>query len=467
MREAQVDGPRRAYFVGFVVVLVSCFTPLKALSYLLPGLFTLWIVLHGGVRRNRMLAVLIAIVAGAAVYNLIVREFLIANYLVAAVTYSTIIPIVVIDSRWLASRALLEKLIAAMAAMILVQGTIGIVQAVYGAVQSGSFSGKNGDHVTGTIYPHLDAENAFSNPMFAVNMVLMLLVCLSLPGALDARRRRWLIVGAIALVLASVVHVLVFLVAAVVGAVIFLRARQSAAQGSATRNRLLVLLVLVAGLTYVALPEDVANISNVAETMLDLEDINIPRTIMLGRVLIDLPDEEAAQPYVGLGPGQFSSRASLIMSGAYLGGEDAPKSLPLIAPRMTRLTSDYCVALLVAARESSEDFGSSQQPFFSWLDIYTETGLLGMVIVFGSIARLLLRIRAQARTRPEVRIEALLCTAGILFLVLIGWQADYWEVPQAVLVGVLALKVLYANVMYPPDDHAAVKPRSMQSRSGE
>jgi hypothetical protein len=448
--EAQAGTLRRAYFLGFVAVLVGCFTPFKALGYALPGLFTLWIALHGGVVRNRMFAIGFAIAAGLAVYGLVVREFLIVNYLVAALTYSTVIPILAIDSRWLASRVLLGKMIAAMVPMILVQGVIGIVQAVYGALQSGSFGSDNGDRVAGTIYPHFEPENAFSNPMFAVNMAMMLLVCLSLPSALDRRRRRALIIGAVSLVLASVVHVLVFLVGAIVVAIFLVRSPR--AGEPTTRSRLLILLLLVTGLSYVALPDNVANISRVAEKALDLEAVDVPRAIMLGRVLIDLPDEDPAQPYVGLGPGQFSSRASLIMSGMYLGGEDAPKGLPFVAPRVTRLADDYCIALMVAARDANADVGSSQQPFFSWLNVYTETGVLGLLIVFGALGRALLRVAVRARERPEVRVQSLLCAAGMMLLVLIGWQADYWEVPQAILVGALALKVLYANAMHASDD---------------
>jgi hypothetical protein len=457
VRDAYVDRIRRAYFVGFVAVLVGCFSPIKALAYVLPGLFTLWMALHGGIRINRMFAILIAIAVAAAAYDLIVREFLIVNYVVVVVTYSTVIPILVIDNRWVASRALLEKMLAVMAPMILVQGAIGIVQAVHGAVQGGTFSSANGDHVTGTIYLHFGVEGAFSNPMFAVNMALMMLACLSLPRALDGRRRTALLVGAAALVLASVVHVLVFFVGAVVAAVLLVSRRRSTGEGSGPRNQLLVLVVLISGLSYFALPENVTAISSVTESTLDLDAADIPRAIMIGRVLGDLADEDPRQPYIGLGPGQFSSRASLIMSGEYLGGDQA-KAPPFVTPRATRLANDYCVALMLAWRDAERDtelvVGSTQQPFFSWLSIYTETGLLGMVVVFGSVVRVLLRMRARIRTRPELRFQALLCCAGILLLVLLGWQANYWEIPQAILVGVLALKVMYANVMYPLDDRA-------------
>ena len=38
--------------------------------------------------------------------------------------------------------------------------------------------------------------------------------------------------------------------------------------------------------------------------------------------------------------------------------------------------------------------------------------------------------------------------AGILFLALIGLQETYWEVPQAILIGLLLLKAMYARLMY-------------------
>jgi hypothetical protein len=466
VHEGHVDGIQRAYFVGFVGILIACFTPFKPLGYVLPGLFTLWMALQGGVQRNRMFAVLISIAIGAMAYQLILREFLIVNYLVAIVTYSTVIPVLLIDSRRLASRALLERIIAAMVPMIAIQGAIGIVQAVYGAMQSGTFGSNNGDRVTGTIYPFLEPERAFSNPMFAVNMALMLLTCLSLPSVLDGRRRKVLAVGAVSLVLASVLHVLVFLVGAVLIAALLVRVPRKTGTRRAPRN-LVILLVLVAGLSYAALPDNVGGITRVAEAALDLEAVDVPRAIMLGRVLFDLPDEDPVQPYVGLGPGQFSSRASLIMSGEYLGGEGKPKALPFVTPRVTRLADDYCVALLLAARAADADahqIGSSQQPFFSWLDVYTETGLLGLILVFGSIARVVMRVRAHAGRQPERRFQAVLCTAGIVFLVLIGWQVDYWEIPQAILVGVLALKVIYANVMYPVDDRMGTGHESTSER---
>src|SRR5690606_13693093 len=95
-----------------------------------------------------------------------------------------------------------------------IQAALGIVQALYGASLSGSFDIANGDYVEGTIHPWLPSGRSFSNPMFAANMAVMLL---ALAPYIMKRRRRYFfpfLLGSMALILASVVHVLLFLAAA-------------------------------------------------------------------------------------------------------------------------------------------------------------------------------------------------------------------------------------------------------------
>jgi hypothetical protein len=44
--------------------------------------------------------------------------------------------------------------------------------------------------------------------------------------------------------------------------------------------------------------------------------------------------------------------------------------------------------------------------------------------------------------------------AGLIFLLLLGLQENYWEVPQAIFVGVLLNQVMLANLLHgsPPFD---------------
>jgi hypothetical protein len=169
-------------------------------------------------------------------------------------------------------------------------------------------------------------------------------------------------------------------------------------------------------------------------------------------VLTELPGEQPLQPFVGLGPGQFSSRASLIATGLYLGGPDHPQTVPLLSPQATRIAEEYCVSLLVQFADKKDVIGSSEQPFFSVLSVYTELGAMGLIAVTLVILEWLRRIRRRVRIDPGLRFQAAVLVAGLLFMVLLGLQDNYWETPQAMLVGFLLLKLLYVNVVYSDSD---------------
>lgn len=438
---------QRAYYLAFVLALIVCFSPLKILGYAMPTMFLLWLVLATphAMERNRMVGVVGVIVGMPVIYELAVAEFLYSNYLLSIVTYSAFLPIVLIDNRRLASKWLFGKLLGAVAVMVAIQGSFGVVQAVYGALESGSFGGSNGDRVMGTIFPRFVAEGLGANPMFAVNMSLMLIACLAAPDAIRGARRQYLVIGVVALVLASVMHVLVYLVVAAVTAFAITRRRDpSDRRRGRTPRGLLVMIILVGSVSYVALPDNVAQITSVVSEAVNIESVT-PRMVLLLGVATELPADEPLQPIVGLGPGQFSSRASLIGSGLFLGGLANPKAAPFLEPQATILAERYCFSLLRAYSENADYIGSSQQPFFSLLSVYTELGFLGLGLVLLAVLRLVRRIRARIRVRPDLRPQGVALTCGILFLLLLGLQENYWEMPQAVLVGLLLLKSLYAN----------------------
>jgi hypothetical protein len=245
-----------------------------------------------------------------------------------------------------------------------------------------------------------------------------------------------------------VVHALVFLVVAVLFAFATTRRTRIATTTRPRRARLVIAGALVFGLGYFALADNLAGISQVAAQAIDLEAVDIPRAILLTRVFSELPDDAPQQPFVGLGLGQFSSRASLIASGLYLGGPDSPRPVPLLSPQATRLASSYCFSLLVAYKESELVIGSTEQPFFSWLSIYTELGAIGLVGVLGVISLAIRRVQRRVRERPELYARGVSFVTATGFFTLIGLQDNYWEAPQAMLLGLLLLQVLYATIMY-------------------
>jgi hypothetical protein len=444
---------QRAYYQGFVWAMVACFSPFKLLTYAVPLLFVVWLAWKDArcVPRNRVVMTLLGLVTLGVFYALVEEEFLALNYVFVAITYSAFLPILLIDGRRLASTTLQSQLIAAVMTMILIQSALGILQAIYGASLTGSFGYGNGDFVQGTIHPYFGSKGGFDNPIFAVNLTLMLLACMTMPDAFSGRRRVYLITGTVALVLASVIHVLVFLGAALVVSFVLSRPRSDAGARSQTRrfNRNLALMIGLASVSvYMTLAGDIAQIGNIGGTAVDLEAEEVPRAIMLYRVVHELPDAAPHQPYVGLGPGQFSSRASLIASGLYLGGPDAGRALPLIGPRSTRLAADYAGALLITFADALDSLGSTHQPFFSFLSVYTETGLVGVGVLLFVVIQMIRRVRRHARNEPGLRTQAMLFCTGAIFILLLGFQENYWEVPHAILVGLLLLKVIHANIMY-------------------
>lgn len=445
---SELTAAERAVYAVFLVVLIGCFSPVKPLAYVLPLAATGWLALRapGVVSGNRVAILVLVLTSLGVVYSLLASEFFLANYIVAIITYSAVIPLLVIPSRNLASKALLRQMLQAAAVMVSVQGVIGIMQAIYGVTQTGGLGGDNGDFVEGTIHPALAAERTFSNPMFATNMVLLLVALFAIPEMLTGRRRSGAMLGASALVLASVVHVLVFFVVAAFAALVLVPKAMSEKRKASPRGKIVGLVAAVCVLAVVALPGNTSNIRRFAEEAIDLDALEVPRAILLYRVFTELPDDAPLQPYIGLGPGHFSSRASLMTSGFYLGGPDAAKGVPLAPMQATRLTVDYCISLFMVfadADADSKQIGSSQQPFFSILAIYTEVGGIGLAFVLGTIGSLLAFARKRATVSPEHYTLALVGVVGVTFISLLGVQQLYWEVPQAVLPGVLILKTIF------------------------
>src|ERR1700742_4371764 len=102
----------RAYRIGYLFVLIGCFLPAKSIAYALPFAFFAWMAAKAphAIRWNRVVAILIVVAVLPLIYIVIDDEFLIVNYLLAVVTYSSFLPIAVLDGRQLESPDLVERL---------------------------------------------------------------------------------------------------------------------------------------------------------------------------------------------------------------------------------------------------------------------------------------------------------------------------------------------------------------------
>ena len=450
-----MTNTQRAYYGAFFLAVLICWSPFKALAYFAPLLAVIWFICRAQSRvaRSRALVWVAGWLALIFAYRTFNRGFDIAPALIAIMTYGTIGALYVIPSDGLGDKKLLSRMLRLVAIVVVIEAAFGITQALAGAVKGEGFDVANGDMVQGTIYPYLEASLTFANEMFAANMAFMLIALLPASG----KTKRWrgtVLLGLLAFVLASVMHVIFFLAAAIIVGYLACRPELRFVKGKTFVVSALCAFPLM---TYVFLGENLSSVGGIGSQALAAES---PRMIVMMDAVTDLPDEYPNMPLVGLGPGQFSSNAALIASGTYYGsGEKDP---PLIRPQASPAFNDFLADLVVRARRPEYGGSVTVQPFFSWLTVYTEFGLPCLVGILWWLTRILLRVRREALKKEERLLGAAVIAAIVLF-VLLGLQADYWEIPQAVLVGALLAKVMYATLIRNQDGELreAVRPATI------
>lgn len=434
-----LTNTQRAYYGAFALSMAICWSPWKALAYFAPVFAVGWFILksHSPIAKRRARLWVVAWVVVIVLYGLFSRRFDATPAFLAILTYGAVGAVFIIPSEGIGGSKLLARMLRLVAVVVVIEAAFGIVQAMVGAMLGGSFDLANGDVVQGTIYPGLDASRTFANPMFAANMAFMLIGLL----AVAAHSKRWrgtVLLGFVAFILASVMHAVFFLAAALCAGYVVCRPRFRLQKGRILAVSSLCALALIA---YLALGQNFSSVASIMRQALTGES---PRAIVLLDSTTLLPQQFPLMPLVGLGPGQFSSNAALLASGTYFGGGE--KSLPLIRPQSSKAFNDFLADLVAEARDPMYGGSVTVEPFFSWLTVYTEFGLPCLIGVFCWVALVLLRVRTEA-SRKRARFLGAAIVAGIVFFVLLGFQADYWEVPQAVLVGVLLIKAMYSTLV--------------------
>jgi hypothetical protein len=380
-------------------------------------------------------------IALLSLYWLLRSDYAIAGGLLAIVTYGSFLFLAMIPTKLIASEKLMDRVIGLVGKVLVFEAVVGILQAVVNARESGGFDLANGDAVHGTLFFSFQPDLAFSNPMFAANVVFFLLALV--PNLISKRRSfRWPVtLGAVAFVLASVVHMILFAAVATTFAILVFRPPFS-------KNNRLVRISLAALLPLLALTFLSENLQTVTHQIDLFLTGNLPKAEMVSRSLSEMPRDYPEMSIVGLGPGQFSSRAALIGTGMYIGGLDDPKSIPFLHPTTTAALDNFLYDLWLDA-SNLEAYGgsSSAKPFFSWMSVYTEFGAPVLLGVFVYSFILLRRMKSRAHS-PRQKWLATVSGAGIVFLLLLGFQENYWEMPQAILLGLMLIQVMYANIVY-------------------
>jgi hypothetical protein len=442
---------QRAYYQAFIISLWICWSPVKILAYAAPLVALGWFILvtkSSIVLRNFLIWIFLfaGIICLHVIFNL---NFVLFSGLLSLLTYSSFSFVFAIPASHLAEPKLLIRILETSQWVVLFESLLGILQAVYGFTKNRSFDVGNGDFVQGTINLSFTSGLAFSNPMYAVN-IAFLLIGLFAFFLLEKKGMVPFIVGCIALVLASVVHVLVFLFSAIL--LVLLILRPTIRKNTASLVAISILLVFVPVLSFVILSSNFQSLSTIYE---GTAQGSSPRVQVTERTFSTMPTQYPLMPFIGLGPGQFSSRAALIGTGFYFGGPKEPTPLPLPKGMSKALETNLLDLWFIAA--SNKYYGSTQQPFYSWLSVYTEMGAPIFLMIPTLVLGLVLKVKSKVQTYQQ-EIMAIAFSIGIVFLFLLGLQENYWEVPQAIFLGCMLLKVLYACIVHAPNHLTERKP---------
>jgi hypothetical protein len=437
----KVTAFQKAYYWAFIFALLICWSPFNALAYIVPFLVIGWMLVatRSGTIALRTCLWLLGWGILTMSHGLVDRDFVWFNAPLALATYATFGFAFVIPSKRLADRDLLDRMLKWALFIVLIEAIWGIVQAAYGFSQTGTFDRFNGDFVEGTIDPSLKPELAFSNTMYAANMAFLLLFLL--PRALRGRSIFHLILGSIALILSSVMHVLLFMFSGLVITLLlyqpYLRRKKAALVGA-------VILIVLPIIAYLTLTVNFGTTTGFARQLLAGE---VPRSQAVKRAFTDMLENYPYIPWIGLGPGQFSSRAGLIGTGLYFGGLQNPRPIPFFPHQISDPQNAFLMDLWYW-HASTPSYGSTQKPYFSWLSVYTEFGAFALLAAFLAAFGVLWTMKTKIAT-PADRVLAVSVGTCVLLFLLLGMQENYWEVPQAVFVGVMLIKVGYANLTSP------------------
>ena len=325
--------------------------------------------------------------------------------------------------------------------IILLESALGFFQAIYGFSQIGSFDINNGDYIEGTIHPQLDSERSMSNPIFSIIMSSIIIFLFAYYRITNIGKIN-LFVGITIILMASTMHVILALFFSFIFTSIFLRPPIIS-----TGKKILSLFLITACIILFskALPSNFGSIYNHGKTLLENK---YPKTAVIYDFYNDVSKNDSFAKAFGLGPGQFLSRASFISTGKYFGTNSSGVNRFEIP--FTGMTNAFHNSVDFHWMRSINEIGfgssSTSKPQSSWNAILTEFGILGSLLLLVIILIFIIRIKSRVINQYTYNISFSLIWCTIFFF-LIGFQENYWEVPQAIFIGLLLIKISHSILL--------------------
>ena len=446
----------RAFFSAFIVSLIMTWGPINALAYVMPLICLGWFIIRANSGKTLLtLSLFLILFCGIILFYETLHystqdiNFQAGGAILTLITYSTFIFLLVTPHRIYHSEYSYVRYARIIKYLIVIQATLGVTQVVLAmAIKGFSFDGSIGDQVQGTMNPisFLTHQSDFKNVSFAANMGLLL--AFYAPYVFTYGKGKLVLAwGAFALLCASVLHIMLAFIGAVI-IVGFLFRRFS----KVSYKIIYVLLFIGIGIGLLARlqPGNFTLIKNYAIIYAKAKSPKVTSTI---DVVTEVPQEYPTMLFIGFGPGQYSSRASLIATGKYLGGMSSSRSYFFLPNDMTEpferfLWDDWLES------DIEEIYGGSamSKPFYSIMSIYTEFGLIILVAILLYIAYQILKLRTiylRPTLSEDDEVDKLLAFSialSFLFLFFICFIENYLEISQAIFPGLLMMKYFSSQV---------------------
>jgi hypothetical protein len=409
------------------------FSPAKEVALFAVYFFLAGLIFWVGARPLSNLTRYILLLAGyhllGLIYFVLLQEFSWLNHYFFLITFSA--PLLLLaDLRPIATYNTLTAIARLVLFFLFIEAAYGIMQGMVVLMRIGSLDVAAGDFVRGTIEPGFQPTGAGGNQMYAILMTTTLLFAFGLQTKIQLRP--FIIFGMtlLAWLMASVFHTFLFFGAALAGSfVIIFRWRFKRVKrrpiGRFLQNTAVVFGAVIAILFIIfVLPRNLSTLPHFIRVSLDLQNGSYKAQATYN-TFVNLPERSLLHPLIGTGPGQYSSRAALILTDEYLGGASSP-----FPPYVSSATDENIMSLWRNFYLRYPNGGSTYFPFYSWMSLYGEMGLLGLMVLLFIFFRLLW-IWRQTRL-PEFPFLPHMMIILVLYLAFLGVQDNYWEFVQAV-----------------------------------
>ncbi len=406
------DSSGKAFFFSFMTCLLIVSLPIKNIAYIAAPAYLGMQWIHGQNRcviRTFLIATGLLFVSALSLLwtSLAGGEVNVPGMLLAVLSYLSFVVIIAEQSNKLIDDRLFRRFVVVASWFVILQSVIGFVQFAVS---------RNPDAVCGTfgLFEFLTGDISITQVYFTFTMFSMILLLLVAP--LSGLTIVAVTLGLITCALAQSGHQTIFFVASVVALGMTRITRPTTALMTVTFAGLVFAVSLAAFPRTIELTRDWFNKVAI--------DSHSPKRMAVEGGMTTLSNVKNLA--LGTGLGQFSSRAALITSNDYLG-----VSLPAF---MVGISSDHA-KFIAPAKKVFEEVGEGSaisKPYFSWLSLLVELGVVQFAILAGIIGYAFAQNWRLMRTRlGSVARIGFVANVGILFFLLCCTIENYAEFPQA------------------------------------